>query len=193
MRQLPLPDRHPADRRQHIVLQYSEWTALSALSSGSPVKSAKVIYPALRKVDWDALFDVQRGPIMDSVFGEWHRQETDELQQRFERNLPVGWVVKLINVYLKTAVYIGGLGRPGLRPLIHPPIDGGLWRGLEERFGPDSAICRETHCVTQIKAITTYQTYLRIIAGCRAAAESTGRELIEVEEWWAGADGAHWD
>lgn len=189
----PQPDVPASKRRRSIILQYAGWTALSALRSGSPVKSAKVIYPALRKVDWDTLFDLRRGPITESEFGEWHRKETDALQQRFEKLLPVGWVVKLINVYLKTAVYIGGLGRPGVRPLLHPPIDGGLWRGLEERFGPDSAICRETHCVTQIKAITTYQTYLRIIAGCRAAAESTDRELIEVEEWWAGADGAHRD
>lgn len=184
----PQPDLHPSDRRPHIIRQYAGWTALSALRSGSPVKSAGEIYPALRNVDWDTLFDVRRGPITETEFGEWHRRETEALQQRFGGRLPVGWVVKLINVYDKTAVYVGGLGRPGLRPLLHPPIDGGLWRGLEERFGPDSAICREACCITKIKEITTYETYLRIIAGCRLAAERTGRELIEVEEWWAGAD-----
>ena len=45
--------------------------------------------------------------------------------------LCVGWAAKLLNVYLKTAVYIGSLGPRELVAHLHPPIDGGLWSGLE--------------------------------------------------------------
>jgi hypothetical protein len=187
MTSMTIVDKPASERRAHIIRQYAGWTALSALRSGSPVKSRKRIYPALKAVDWPTLFDRDLDPISAREFANWHRRETKALGERFEGELPVGWVVKLLNVYLKTSVYIGGLGRPGLRPLLHPPIDGGLWEGLAGRFGPDSPICRQTHAVTQIKLITSYETYLGIVAGCRAAAEQTGRELIEVEEWWAGA------
>lgn len=181
-------DKPARARREYIVRQYAAWTALSALRSGSPVKSRADIYPALRTVDWAPLFDDARGPIGSAEFATWHREATERLEGHFNRRLPIGWVVKLINVYLKTAVYIGGLGRQGLGALIHPPLDGGLWLGLANRFGADSSICRQTHAVNQIKAITSYAIYEGLVAGCREAAASTGRDLIEVEEWWAGGD-----
>ena len=40
----------------------------------------------------------------------------------------------MLNVYLKTSVYAGGLGRSELVTAIHPPIDGGLWVGLKKPF-----------------------------------------------------------
>jgi hypothetical protein len=44
--------------------------------------------------------------------------------------LPIGWAVKLINVYLKTLVYLAREGRSGLIESIHPPIDNELWKGI---------------------------------------------------------------
>lgn len=171
-------------RRRSIVTQYAGWTALSALRSGSPVKDRGRIYDALGQVDWNEVLQEVRGPIDAAAFEAWHRRATETIVARLGPGLPVGWAVKLVNVYLKTAVYVGGLGRYGLVALLHPPIDSGLWRGLGERFKHDPGIREDTHCVTRIKDITTYEIYARIIRGCRAAAAVDGRDLIEVEEWW---------
>jgi len=94
----------------------------------------------------------------------------------------------MVNVYLKTAGYVGGLGRPGLTPLLHPPIDAGLWSGLGRRFSGCPDLLAKTHVVRQIKAIRDYATYTTIIEGCREAAATLGCFLIEVEQLWEGAD-----
>jgi len=93
-----------------------------------------------------------------------------------------------LNVYLKTTSYVGGLGRPGLSSVIHPPIDGGLWAGLERRFRDHPKILAKTHVVSRIKNIRNYETYETIIAGCRDASVVLGCLLIEVEQLWDGAD-----
>jgi hypothetical protein len=99
----------------------------------------------------------------------------------------IGWGAKLINVYLKTAGYIGGMGRPGLKESLHPPIDAGLWNGLRQRFRDRTAILDEVQCVRRIKDIGHYSTYRRIIEGCRLVAAELGCLLIEVEQLWLGA------
>jgi hypothetical protein len=101
--------------------------------------------------------------------------------------VPTGWGEKLINVYLKTAAYVGELGRPGLRDALHPPIDAGLRKGLVKRFRGRSEILDEICCFLRIKDITKYPIYRRIIAGCRAAAQEVGCPLIEVEQFWLGS------
>jgi len=102
--------------------------------------------------------------------------------------LRVGWAAKIVNVYLKTAVYVGSLGRPGLVTLIHPPIDSGLWTGLKKRFHDRHDLLAKTHVVNRIRDIVDYATYSTIIVGCRAAAEELNCLLIEVEQLWEGAD-----
>ncbi|MBI3105106.1 MAG: site-specific integrase [Candidatus Rokubacteria bacterium] len=87
----------------------------------------------------------------------------------------------------KTAGYIGGMGRPGLKASLHPPIDTGLWDGLRERFRDRTAILDEVQCVRRIKEIGDYSTYRRIIKGCRLAAAELGCLLIELEQLWLGA------
>ena len=99
----------------------------------------------------------------------------------------IGWGVKLINVYLKTAAYVGDLGHPSLRDALHPPIDAGLWKGLRKQFKGRPDILDEICCVRRIKAITDYPTYRRIIAGCRTAAQELHCSLIEVEQLWVGS------
>ena len=47
---------------------------------------------------------------------------------------PVGWSAKLINVFLKTAVYAGGLGCESVLRALHPPLDNGLKKGLLKHF-----------------------------------------------------------
>src|SRR5262249_5690411 len=97
------------------------------------------------------------------------------------------WGAKLINVYLKTASFVGDIGRPGLRDTLHPPIDAGLWKGLARRFRGRPDVLGETHCVRRIKDIKDYPTYRRIITGCMVAAQALGCRLIEVEQLWLGS------
>jgi hypothetical protein len=125
--------------------------------------------------------------ITPGEFAEWHRNATHRLCAK-ERVVCVGWAAKMVNVYLKTAGYVGGLGRPGLAQLLHPAIDAGLWSGLKRRFPDRTELLAKTHVVTQIKAIRDYATYETIITGCREAADHLGCLLIEIEQLWEGAD-----
>jgi hypothetical protein len=174
--------------RDVIITTYAEWTALSATRSGAPIKSRQDVYTAIRGVNFAPLFDITRGPIDRSEFDTWHETAVRDLLERDSR-LSVGWATKIINVYLKTRVYVGGQGRQHLKEMVHPPIDAGLWLGLKRRFAdhrPD--ILERTHCVKQIKDIVDYDCYRRIIEGCRAAANALDCDLIEVEQLWAGTE-----
>ena len=97
------------------------------------------------------------------------------LRNGFEE-LPVGWAAKMINVYLKTAAYVGDLGRAGLRDVLHPPLDNILMNNLRDRF-PEI-----TFNFDGIAAIETYEQYEKIIDGCRMAAKKLECSLFEVEQ-----------
>ena len=172
------------DCRRKIILDYARWTALSALKAGSPIKSRKDVYPLLDTVEFAAVLGSSR-EISALEFDAWHERETKALCDR-ERRLQnqIGWSAKLINVYLKTAAYVGELGREGLRDVLHPPIDGGLRDGFEQHFGKDSDIFTKTFRVKTIKGITDYSIYREIIDGCEEAAKELGCLLIEVEQLW---------
>lgn len=173
--------------REQIIETYAQWTALSALRIGAPIRSRAEVYAALRAVDFESLFDEARGSIGRSDFGEWHRSNAEAMSLR-EPRLQVGWASKMLNVYLKTRAYVALQGRSGLADVLHPPIDGGLWLGLRRRFGDRPDILAETHCVERIKDIRDYECYLRIVDGCRMAAAALGCSLIEVEQLWAGTE-----
>jgi len=99
-----------AAARNRIVHSFARWTALSALRSGCPVKSRAKIYPLLDALDFNALFDHSLGAIDAASFAIWHRASVDYLssRSRHDSRLGVGWAAKLVNVYLKTSVYVGG-------------------------------------------------------------------------------------
>jgi len=69
----------------------------------------------------------------------------------------LGWATKIINVYLKTRVYIGAQGRHHFKEMIHPPIDAGLWLGLARRFPDRPDILEHANCVSRIKGIGDYE------------------------------------
>ena len=173
--------------RKEIVATYAQWTAMSALRSGAPIKSRRDVYTALRGVDFDVLFTDELGPINRSTFDAWHADAVRALIEH-EPRLNVGWATKIINVYLKTRVYVGSQGRHHLKEMIHPPIDAGLWIGLKRRFAGRPDILERTNCVNRIKDIDDYDCYRRIIDGCRAAAKALDCDLIEVEQLWAGTE-----
>lgn len=176
----------PIECRTKIIKDYAKWTVLSALRSGAPIKSRKVVYPLLGTIDFGVLLQSNALPNPMGKFDVWHKAATVDLCEQ-RPDLCTGWAVKMINIYLKTAVYAGGLGHPSLTAALHPPIDGGLWRGLSRRFRGD-ALLKKTHIVTQIKDIRDYATYETIIAGCRLAAEKLNCLLIEVDQLWDGTD-----
>jgi hypothetical protein len=174
-----------SNKRDFIIKTYAAWTVLSALRSGSPVKSRGDVYPLVQSVDFDQVLTGSNS-IDAEEFNQWHRQATQTLCKKNER-LCVGWAAKIINVYLKTGVYIGDLGRPNLRDVIHPPIDGGLWAGLKEHFKhshPEIISLTMPKKVQHIKAIINYDIYSSIIRGCRLAAKELDCTLIEVEQLW---------
>jgi hypothetical protein len=179
--------RRMSDVRKAIIATYAEWTAMSALRSGAPIKSRRDVYTALRGVDFGVLFEDALGPINRATFDAWHADAVRAMIER-EPRLTVGWATKLINVYLKTRVYIGAQGRHHLTEMIHPPIDAGLWLGLARRFPDRPDILERTNCVNRIKEIVDYECYRRIIDGCRVAAKALECELIEVEQLWAGTE-----
>jgi hypothetical protein len=173
--------------RADIVEMYARWTTMSALRSGAPIKSRRDVYTALDGVKFSPLFDPALGPINRTTFDKWHEEAVHDLLSR-EPRLTVGWAAKIVNVYLKTRVYIGSQGRHHLSEMIHPPIDAGLWKGLRRRFKNQPEILAQTHCVGTIKDIMDYDCYRRIVNGCRAAAKELNCKLIEVEQLWAGTE-----
>ncbi len=163
-----------------IINKYALWTALSSTRSGSPLKSRKDIYCLLEKISFNEVLN-GRKKILESEFDRWHKENTNRLKKK----LPIGWAVKIINVYLKTSVYIGGLGRPGLIYCIHPPIDSALLEGLKEEYKDDFK--KEIGNYKRIKDIVTYQDYLNIILGVRKLINGDYL-LIEADQFWKGTD-----
>jgi len=169
--------------REKIIKDFAEWTAFSATRSGCPVKSRNAVYPLIRTPKYDFLFEGDE--ISASEFKTWHQESTLAIRAA-NPVLPVGWAAKLINIYLKTMVYLAGAGRPRLIQYIHPPIDNDLWEGIRSRYGGNPDIITRTHIVNRIKDIDTYDKYITIIHGCQLIAKERGCLLIEVEELWQG-------
>lgn len=175
--------------REKIVETYARWTVLSALRSGSPIKSRKDVYPLLGRPDFEPLFDRSLGAVSRETFDAWHRAAVRALIRR-EARLNVGWAAKMVNVYLKTRGYIGREGRHHLIDWIHPPLDAGLWQGIRERFSDRPDILKDTHSTTTIRGIQDYAAYSRIISGCRVVARLLNCRLIEVDQLWQGVPAA---
>jgi hypothetical protein len=171
--------------REKIINDFSEWTAFSATRSGCPIKSRDAVYPLIRTPKYGSLLN--RNEISATEFDDWHQESTLAICAA-EPIFPVGWAAKLINIYLKTMVYLAGVGRPSLVQCIHPPIDNGLWEGIRLNYRHRPDIISKTHVVNRIKDIDTYDKYRTIIHGCRLIAKDRSYYLIEVEELWQGTE-----
>jgi hypothetical protein len=170
------------EKRKKIVHDFAKWTALSALRSGSPIKSGERVYNLIENhADLPALF-VPNAAIDETEFDRWH-EKTVLAFCIAEAALPVGWAAKIVNVYLKTRVYLAGEGREGLVKAIHPPIDTSLQAGLKKNFP-----LRPWRMMT-IKGIQSYEAdYLPFIKECRSLAQAEACLLIEVEWYWQQAE-----
>jgi hypothetical protein len=175
------------DTRHQIIHDYARWCAFSSTRSGSPLKARADIYPLIDKPDYGQVLDGSLA-ISSQTFNQWHEESVDKITKASHDKLCVGWAAKLINVYLKTMVYVASIGRPGLVEHIHPPIDGGLWEGIKNQYKDNQEIYSKTHSVSQIKAIKTYQQYRTIIDGIELIADAEKCRLIEVEKLWEGTD-----
>jgi len=172
--------------RYKILHTYSLWTALSGTRSGSPLKSREDIYNLLKLPDYPKIL-LGSIPITKEEFNLWHK-ENSNLLHKSRNEMPIGWTTKLINLYLKTMVYVGQMGRPELIKHIHPPIDNGLWDGIKEKYKNDTSIIEKTHSKSKIKDIQKYTDYTEIIAGIELIAEKENIFLIEVEHLWKGTE-----
>lgn len=169
--------------RHKIAHNFSQWAALSALKSGSPLKSRDDIYPFVELGHFEVLLMTDE-PISHSEFNKWH---TDALGYITSDNrLPIGWAAKIVNVYLKSICYLAGIGRPNLVNHIHPPIDSGLWQGLKRSYRTQNDIWNKVYSKTKIKDIQTYEQYSTIIDGLSDIARREDCLLIEVEKFWEG-------
>ena len=176
--------------RRKIILDYARWTALSALRM-APVRGRIGVYSLIDTVAFDEILDpVHHRHEVD--FDVWHEKEAQNLCGQ-SPNLPIGWAVKLLNVYLKTAAYVGELGRTGLREALHPPIDGGLWSGLKAlsakkpELVPGNVLAELLKRRGSIGSIKDYETYRLIINDCRRVAQAVGCSLLELEQFWLGS------
>lgn len=174
-------------QRKVILASYSKWTALSALRSGSPIRSKKDIYQIIDAINFAVVLDESTGEICKNEFEEWHKETIRDMVSTTPKlNKQYGWAAKIINIYLKTYCYIGGGGRKGICDFIHPPIDSGIWGGVMDKFNGHQLIA-DSHVVTRIKDISSHSIYLRIINGMRSASNELNCQLIEVEQLWKGA------
>lgn len=173
----------PTDqKRKKIVHDFAKWAALSALRSGSPLKRAERVYNLIENhADRPVLFDLTRA-IDETEFDRWHEKTILDFvaaEPALKKMNQVGWAAKIVNVYLKTRVYLASEGRKGLVSVIHPPIDYGLQQGLKKEF-PD-----RPWKTKRIKEFRSYQDdYLPFIKDCRSLAKGEGCLLIELEAYW---------
>jgi hypothetical protein len=158
--------------RKKIILEYSKWCAFSSLRSGAPVKKRDVIYPKIDAVSFGLVLD-GRFPIAEKNFNNWHQNECIKLAKNLGDKHWIGWASKIINIYLKTACYIGGLGRKGLVEVIHPPLDGILAKALENKVS-----------IPRIKEIKSYDQYIEIIDLIKIETNKQGISLFEIEKEW---------
>jgi hypothetical protein len=173
------------DIKFKIILEYAQWTVLSALRRGSPIRSNEKITAALGIVDFSPLFDMSLGSISPVQFEKWHQGALEVLVTTPEMAQHYGWAAKMINVYLKTAAYVSGMGRHGLAECLHPPIDSGLWNGLRQQFsGTCPLIIKRSHAVTTISGIKSLGQYQSLINALRELAQVQQCSLFELEQYW---------
>jgi hypothetical protein len=176
--------------RTKIIHDFALWAALSATRSGCPIKSRDLIYSMLGKVNFRSLLSSQKR-ISKKEFDKWHKAASLQVMELSTGKMCAGWATKIINVYLKASVYIGGLGRPGFYMVIHPPVDNGLWNGLRKRYISNRVISPKVFYRNKIKDIVTYEDYMEIIGGLELVAREEKCTIIEVDHHWTLTKHSH--
>jgi hypothetical protein len=173
--------------RKKIIGEFSYWVAVSAARQGIPVRGRK-LYPFLRGVDLASLLDPEHS-WSDKDFAQWHHAQVLRLTDAAGIN--IGWSAKLINMLLKTSVYIAGEGHPSLAALIHPPIDNLLIQQICRRYASDplnADLIRLCKTGVPISSIITYEHYRLVVGGLSQVARRENCSLFEVESLWSARD-----
>lgn len=165
-----------------IIQDFSVWTTQSALRQ-APIRSRAGVRALLKSINFSEVLDPSKGPITLQEFEAWHARSAEAISANPKLHNAYGWSSKILNIYLKTACYVGGLGRQHLVNHLHPPIDSGLWIGLARRFKGHPALIH-THHVQRINAINSMAQYTRIIDGMKQLADEDNCLLIELEKYW---------
>jgi hypothetical protein len=140
------------------------------------MKSATRLRNRLAKIELGKLYGSDA--ITQNEFDGWHKRNC--LQLRDSGVHPVGWAAKLLNVYLKTLVYVGGYGRPDLVDWLHPPLDNILIKRLKNVSVPKSLVGW-----TRIKDVRTYDAYMALIEDLRHLSSELGTHTaFELERFW---------
>jgi hypothetical protein len=109
----------------------------SAHNSQAPIKSKAGVYPLINEDPFEYVLDCSLGLITKLEFEGWHAQTLHGLvRMNEELNRQYGWLANMVNIYLKTYCYIGDGGCLGIRSMLHPPIDTGLWEGVNQTRAP---------------------------------------------------------
>lgn len=174
--------------REKIVRTFAEWAAFSATRSGCPIKKTEQVYKLIKAPNYEEIFDEKNFIYLPEFFDEWHRENAKKIvkeanEMRPDVEFPFGWAAKLIDVYLKTRVYIGGEGHPDLVKCIHPPIDNQRLEGIKEKYGANYVIMGGKNRVKAIKDINE-KDYEEIIKYCRGVAKAEKCYLIEADKLW---------
>lgn len=166
------------DQRKGIIIKFSQWTAVSSSHRGD-IRDNETLLSLLELCDFNKLFH-GTVPISKDEFTDWHRKNTTKICSN-NPEISIGWAAKLINVYLKTRVYVAGDGRPDLEKFIHPPIDNLLWNRVKVKY---PSLVKKTN-FKSIKEITNYEDdYEPLIQVCRDIALKKKWLLIEVDSLW---------
>jgi hypothetical protein len=156
--------------RKGIIRQFAVWAAVSALRSGSSIKSREKIIKIINDVPWDELFKVDSQERFDS----WHAEQRARINKKYKA-LSHGWAAKIINVYLKTLAYVSSDFYPNVRKYLHPPVDGILIRHLRKKYGGINQVT-----LKEMKS----ETYEKIISEIKKITGREGVSPLEIEKYW---------
>jgi hypothetical protein len=157
--------------RKEIIRQFAYWTVVSALRSGSKIKSREKIIRLLKVINLGELLKVTSQEQYDS----WHTIQTKNIVNKSEKILSYGWAAKIVNVYLKTLVYISSDFYQNVKPFLHPPVDGILLRSL----------IKEGKNITRMPLFKIEEEeYFKLINEMKIIMEKEGLCLLEIEKYW---------
>jgi hypothetical protein len=175
--------------RQTIITAFAKWTASSAVRAGCPIKKTKEVCKLLETVEFRRLCGSHQ--IGAAEFDRWHRNNVTGMQEaarKLGKPLPAGCAAKILNVYLKTCVYVGRLGRPGLLKCIHPPLDNKLIHGIRAKAETAHVSLPKVKAWKGTCKVADYdRDYAPLIGELRDLAPRLQRPrctLFELEQYW---------
>ena len=170
-----------------IADTFGRWAAQSSMRTWS---QENVDY-ALSQLDFAPLFDTELRRIERESFEQWlvgaivgtQKLKMEDNEGNAKGSMPLGWVAKMIGMYLKTTCYLAGFGRENLDNVIHPPIDNRLVQNLRREFRGSPQLVQGLRAFESIRGLNV-ESYYACIGSCRRIADERACKLVEVEQFW---------